>query len=226
MRAAVAELWDAWRDAEQALWRASRRRRGAPRARPTGCAMRSTSSTSSRPQAGEETELADRRAAHDAGREGRGRPARRPGRRRGSASPVPALAAAVRRLERRGAQAPTLVEPAVKALDAALDALDEARGASRSGAARRRFRSAASWSGPRSGCSRCAPPAANTTSPVDELARSRDAIVADLADSMPARSGSPALEKAAAAARRALRDGGRALSAGAPQARRRRSTRR
>ena len=36
-------------------------------------------------------------------------------------------AAAVRRLERRGAQAPTLVEPAVKALDAALNALDEAR---------------------------------------------------------------------------------------------------
>ena len=46
----------------------------------------------------------------------------------GAASPVPALAAAVRRLERRGAQAPTLVEPAVKALDAALNALDEARG--------------------------------------------------------------------------------------------------
>ena len=46
----------------------------------------------------------------------------------GAASPVPALAAAVRRLERRGAQAPTLVEPAVKAIDAALNALDEARG--------------------------------------------------------------------------------------------------
>ena len=37
----------------------------------------------------------------------------------------------MRRLERRGAQAPALVEPAVKALDAALNALDEARGASR-----------------------------------------------------------------------------------------------
>ncbi len=44
----------------------------------------------------------------------------------GSASPVPALAAAVRRLERRGAQAPALIEPAVKALDTALRALDEA----------------------------------------------------------------------------------------------------
>jgi DNA repair protein RecN (Recombination protein N) len=33
-------------------------------------------------------------------------------------SPVPALSAAVRRLERRAAQAPALVEPAVKAIDA------------------------------------------------------------------------------------------------------------
>src|SRR5262249_2674539 len=46
----------------------------------------------------------------------------------GTASPVPSLSAAVRRLERRGAQAPALVEPAVKAIDTALGALDEARG--------------------------------------------------------------------------------------------------
>src|SRR5215467_2869310 len=45
----------------------------------------------------------------------------------GGQSPVPALAAAVRRLERRAREAPALVEPAVKALDAALAALDEAR---------------------------------------------------------------------------------------------------
>jgi DNA repair protein RecN (Recombination protein N) len=44
----------------------------------------------------------------------------------GSASPVPALSAAVRRLERRAAQAPGLIEPVVKSLDAALTALDEA----------------------------------------------------------------------------------------------------
>ena len=35
--------------------------------------------------------------------------------------------AALRRLERRRAQAPALIDPAVKALDAALIALDEAR---------------------------------------------------------------------------------------------------
>jgi DNA repair protein RecN (Recombination protein N) len=45
----------------------------------------------------------------------------------GSQSPVPALSAAVRRLERRVTQAPALIEPAVRAIDAALNALEEAR---------------------------------------------------------------------------------------------------
>jgi DNA repair protein RecN (Recombination protein N) len=78
------------------------------------------------PEAGEETALAEKRTsmmqsekiagdlrdAHDAVS--------------GSQSPVPALSAAVRRLERRGVQVPALVNPAVKAIDAALTALDEA----------------------------------------------------------------------------------------------------
>jgi DNA repair protein RecN (Recombination protein N) len=45
----------------------------------------------------------------------------------GPASPVPTLAAAVRRLERRQAQAPQIIAPAVQAFDAALNALEEAR---------------------------------------------------------------------------------------------------
>src|SRR5258707_189672 len=44
----------------------------------------------------------------------------------GSHSRVPALSAAVRRLERRAANLPALVEPAVKAIDAAINALEEA----------------------------------------------------------------------------------------------------
>src|SRR3984893_3744933 len=44
----------------------------------------------------------------------------------GTQSPVPALSAAVRRLERRAVQAPALIEPAGKALDAALTGLDDA----------------------------------------------------------------------------------------------------
>jgi DNA repair protein RecN (Recombination protein N) len=80
------------------------------------------------PAAGEETALAARRTAmmqaekvagdlrdaHDAVA--------------GARSAVPMLASAVRRLERRAAQAPALVEPAVKSLDAALHALEDARG--------------------------------------------------------------------------------------------------
>jgi DNA repair protein RecN (Recombination protein N) len=46
----------------------------------------------------------------------------------GSQSPVPALSAAVRRLERRAVQVPALIEPAVRAIDVALNALEEARG--------------------------------------------------------------------------------------------------
>jgi DNA repair protein RecN (Recombination protein N) len=45
----------------------------------------------------------------------------------GSQSPVPALSAAVRRLERRAVQVPALIEPAVRAIDVALNALEEAR---------------------------------------------------------------------------------------------------
>ena len=80
-----------------------------------------------RPEPAEEAQLAERRGrmmqaekisgdlrdAHDAVA--------------GNASPVPALAAAVRRLQRRGAQVPHLVEPALKAFDVALAAIEEAR---------------------------------------------------------------------------------------------------
>jgi DNA repair protein RecN (Recombination protein N) len=80
------------------------------------------------PQAGEETALATRRAimmqsekvaedlrdAYDVIA--------------GANSSVPALAGVIRRLERRSQQAPTLVDPSVKSLDAALNALEETRG--------------------------------------------------------------------------------------------------
>jgi len=79
------------------------------------------------PQTGEETALADRRTgmmqaekvaedlrdAHEVIA--------------GASSSVPALAGVIRRLERRASQAPSLVEPAVKALDVALTALEETR---------------------------------------------------------------------------------------------------
>jgi DNA repair protein RecN (Recombination protein N) len=45
----------------------------------------------------------------------------------GPQSPVPPLASAMRRLERRAVQAPALIDPVVKSIDAALTAMDEAR---------------------------------------------------------------------------------------------------
>src|SRR5207253_6136286 len=80
------------------------------------------------PQPSEETMLADKRATMMQAEKVAGdlRDAREAV--AGAQSPVPMLSATVRRLERRAAQAPALIDPAVKALDAALAALDEARG--------------------------------------------------------------------------------------------------
>jgi len=78
------------------------------------------------PQAGEETSLAERRTVMMASekiaqdlRDAREAVS-------GPQAPVSLLAAAARRLERRAAQAPGLVEPAVKAIDVAINALEEA----------------------------------------------------------------------------------------------------
>jgi DNA repair protein RecN (Recombination protein N) len=78
------------------------------------------------PQEGEETQLASRRTIMMQGekiatdlreaQEAIG----------GAHSPVPTLSAAVRRLERRASSLPALVEPAVKAIDVAINALEEA----------------------------------------------------------------------------------------------------
>jgi len=80
------------------------------------------------PKPGEETALAQRRAAMmqaekviDDLRDVHGAIV-------GAQSPVPSLAAGLRRLERRAGAAPALIDPVVKALDAALTAIEDARG--------------------------------------------------------------------------------------------------
>jgi len=79
------------------------------------------------PQTGEETALAERRAVMMQAEKVAEDLQATLDSVSGSHSPVPPLATAVRRLERRTAQAPALIEPTVKALDAALNALEEAR---------------------------------------------------------------------------------------------------
>jgi DNA repair protein RecN (Recombination protein N) len=78
------------------------------------------------PQDGEETALAERRATMMAGEKIAADLREAQDAVSGNRSPVSVLAAAVRRLERRAASSPTLVEPAVKAIDAAINALEEA----------------------------------------------------------------------------------------------------
>jgi DNA repair protein RecN (Recombination protein N) len=78
------------------------------------------------PAPAEETALADKRAAMMAAEKLTGDLRDAHDAVAGAQSPVPALSAAMRRLERRAAQARVLIEPAVKALDAALSAIEEA----------------------------------------------------------------------------------------------------
>jgi DNA repair protein RecN (Recombination protein N) len=124
--AEVSRLWEARRLAQEAVvaHRASieRAQREADYLRHAADELKKL-----RPEAGEETTLATRRTlmmqsekvaedlreAYDAVS--------------GANSPVPAFSAAVRRLERRKAQAPDLIEPSAQALDAALNAIEDAR---------------------------------------------------------------------------------------------------
>ncbi len=124
---AVARLWSERRTCEDTL---AEHRAGVERAQREADWLRHAVEELRKlsPEPSEETGLAERRTAmmqveKVAGdlRDARDAVA-------GAQSPVPALAAAVRRLERRTVQAPGLIEPAVKAFDAALTALDEARG--------------------------------------------------------------------------------------------------
>ena len=125
--ARLAALWQARRDAQAA---AEAHRAEVARAQREGDWLRHAVEElgALAPQTGEETALAARRTAmmqaekvaedlrdaHEVIA--------------GANSSVPMLAGAIRRLERRAAQAPSLVEPAVKSLDAALHALEETRG--------------------------------------------------------------------------------------------------
>jgi len=122
----VETLWQARRDAREA---ADAHRAEVERAKREGDWLRHAVDELNKlaPQGGEETALAERRTsmmqaekvaedlrdAHEVIA--------------GTNSSVPALSGVIRRLERRTAQAPGLIEPTVKALDTALNALDETR---------------------------------------------------------------------------------------------------
>ncbi len=122
---AVAAFWNAWRTAETAR---EYQQALVERVRKEADYLRHAHKELSElaPEEGEEEKLAEKRALmmqseKIAGDLGEVRDAVA-----GPGSPVPELAAAIRRLERRAGALPGFVEPAMKALDAALVALDEA----------------------------------------------------------------------------------------------------
>jgi DNA repair protein RecN (Recombination protein N) len=123
--AAIEALWDARRAAQQAL---DAHRAGMERAAREADYLRHASDELKKlaPKEGEETELAERRTGMMQGEKIAGDLREAQEAVSGHHSPVAALAAAVRRLERRAGSAPALVEPAVKAIDAAINALEEA----------------------------------------------------------------------------------------------------
>ncbi len=123
--AAVEALWAARRTAQTAL---EEHRTGMERAAREADYLRHASEelTKLAPQDGEETELADRRTAMMQGEKIAGDLREAQEAVSGNNSPIAGLAAAVRRLERRAGSSPALVEPAVKAIDAAINALEEA----------------------------------------------------------------------------------------------------
>ncbi|OJU24319.1 MAG: DNA repair protein RecN [Nitrobacter sp. 62-13] len=123
--AALAVLWEARRAARAAL---DDHRAGVERAAREADYLRHASDELRQlaPQDGEETALAERRATMMAGEKIAADLREAQDAVSGNRSPVSVLAAAVRRLERRAASSPSLVEPAVRSIDAAINALEEA----------------------------------------------------------------------------------------------------
>jgi len=123
--AALETLWDARRAAHALL---EQHRAGMERAAREADYLRHAADELKKlkPRDGEETTLAERRTSMMQGEKIAGDLREAQDAVSGNHSPVAALSAAVRRLERRAGNSPTLVEPAVKAIDAAINALEEA----------------------------------------------------------------------------------------------------
>lgn len=123
--AAVETLWDARRTANTAL---EEHRAGMERAAREADYLRHASDELKQlaPKDGEETALASRRTTMMQGEKIASDLREAQEAVGGNHSPVAALSAAVRRLERRGVNSPALVEPAVRAIDTAINALEEA----------------------------------------------------------------------------------------------------
>jgi DNA repair protein RecN (Recombination protein N) len=124
--AEVTRLWAGQRAAREAL---EQHRAGVERTRREAewLAHANDELTRLKPQPGEELALAERRTTMMQAEKVAGDLRDAHETVAGAHSPAPNLAAAIRRLERRQVQAPALMEPVVRALDAALSAVEDAR---------------------------------------------------------------------------------------------------
>lgn len=120
--------WKGWRDARRAVEAAQAR---LAKARADGDFLRHAVAelTKLKPEAGEETQLAERRQAMMQWEKIASDLSDAADVLAGPGSAVPSLAAAWRRLERRAQQAPAMIEPIVKAFGEALDRIEDARSA-------------------------------------------------------------------------------------------------
>src|SRR5262245_18325488 len=123
--AALERLWDARRISKSAL---DEHRAGMERAAREADYLRHASDEleALAPKDGEETALAERRTVMMQGEKIAADLREAQDAVSGDHSPVAALSAAVRRLERRATNSPAMVEPAVRAIDTAINALEEA----------------------------------------------------------------------------------------------------
>jgi DNA repair protein RecN (Recombination protein N) len=196
---ATSEAWQRWRGMEQEL---ARHRAKVEAAGREADYLRAAVAELSKldPQPGEETELAESRAVmmraekiatdiHEANEA-----------LTGSSAPSPMLASLMRRLQRKAADAPGLLEDALKALDDALVALDAAQaGVERALRATEYDPKKLELTEERLFALRAA--GRKHSVPVDDLARLRDTMAADLADLDAGEERLAHLEQQAAAAR-------------------------
>ena len=203
---AVGHAWRAWREAEQGL--ARHRAKVEAAAREADFLRASVEElVKLDPQPGEETDLAERRAAmmraekiSDASDVLSG-----PG------SSVPQLASLLRRLQRKAGEVPGMLDEIIKSLDEALISLDAAQVAVDAALRAAEFDpQALERAEERLFALRAA--ARKHSVQVDDLAALRDAMAADLADLDAGEGRLVALEKAAVAARRAYDEAAADLS--------------
>jgi DNA repair protein RecN (Recombination protein N) len=207
----VREAWKRWRDADQEL---ARHRAKVEAAAREAEYLRASAAELAKldPQPGEETELSEKRAAMMRAEKIASDISDAQEVLSGSASPVPQLASLLRRLQRKAAEVPGLLDEIIKAVDSGLISLDAAQSAVDEAMRATEFDpQALEQAEERLFALRAA--SRKFAVPVDDLAELRDGMFADLADLDAGEERLHQIEAQAAGARDAYDDEAERLSA-------------